>query len=44
MSTAVSDVGALGTIFSNGVEVDVGEDISGTECSLSPSALIAKIW
>jgi len=44
LSTAVSEVGVLGSIFSNGVEVDVGEAISGIDFSLSPSALIAKIW
>jgi len=44
MSAAVSEVGAFGSIFSNGVEVDVGEAISGIDFSLSPSALIAKIW
>ncbi len=42
MSSAVSDVGAFGSMFSRGVEVDFGVATPcGEGSSLSPSAFIA---
>jgi len=41
MSTAVSEVGALGTISSKGSEFDCGVAMFSIEKSLIPSALIA---